>query len=264
MPEQSHQTQVRDEFTRQADAMVASAVFTDEEILARIRDAAGLTPQTRVLDLACGPGIVTTALAPYAGNVVALDLTPTMVSRAQQRSREAGLSNVHCGLGLAEALPFPDETFDVIVNRSALHHFPHPEAALEEMARVLRPSGRLVISDVVSSDIDDESALHNALETLRDPSHVRMLPRNELLGFLQELGLHVVSWLTWVNQRGFDEWLRITNAPERIGPLRAVMTALAKSGQHAGINLHLDGEDVVFEHHTLLLTLEKQAGSVSV
>ncbi len=255
--QQSHQTQIRDEFTRQADTMVASAVFTDEDILARIRDAAALTPQARVLDLSCGPGIVTAALAPYAGAVTALDLTPAMVARAQQRSREAGLSNVYCALGLAEALPFANETFDVIVNRSALHHFPHPDAALSEMARVLRPSGRLVISDVVSSEVAEESTLHNALEVLRDPSHVRMLPRGELIGILQELGLHVVSWLAWTNQRGFDEWLRITNAPERIAPLRAVMTALAKSEQHAGINLHLDGDDVVFEHHTLLLTMEK-------
>ncbi len=264
MSEQSHQAQVRDEFTRQADAMAASAVFTDEEILARIRDAAGLTLQTRVLDLACGPGIVATALAPYAGDVMALDLTPTMVARAQKRSRAAGLANVHCGLGLAEALPFPDEVFDVIVNRSALHHFPRPGAALAEMARVLRPDGRLVISDVVSSEVDDESTLHNALETLRDPSHARMLPKNELVGSLKGLGLHEVSSLTWTNQRGFDEWLRITNAPERIEPLRAVMTALAKAGQHAGINLHLDGHDIVFEHHTLLLTLEKQVRGVSV
>jgi len=259
--QQSHQAQIRDEFTRQADTMTASAVFTDQEILTRIRDAAGLTPQSRVLDLACGPGIVTAALSPYAGAVTALDLTPAMVSRARQRCRDDGLANVHCALGLAEGLPFADDAFDVIVNRSALHHFPHPEAALVEMARVLRPAGRLVISDVVSSDVAEESTLHNALEVLRDPSHVRMLPRGELTSILQDLGLRQVSSLAWTNHRGFDEWLRITNAPERIAPLRAVMTALARSHQHAGINLHLDGDDVVFEHHTVLLTLEKQPWS---
>ena len=256
--QQTHRAQIRDEFTRQADAMTASAVFTDQEILDRIRVAAGLTPQSRVLDLACGPGIVTAALAPYAGAVTALDLTPAMVARARQRSQTDGLDNVHCALGLAEGLPFADRAFDVIVNRSALHHFPHPEAALTEMARVLRPAGRMVISDVVSSDVAEESTLHNALEILRDPSHVRMLPRGELNGILRQLGLREVASLAWTNRRGFDEWLRITNAPERIAPLRAVMTALARSNQHAGINLHLDGDDVVFEHHTVLLTLEKQ------
>ena len=258
----SHQSSIRHEFTRQADTMSAAAVFTDQDILARIRDAAGLTPASRVLDLACGPGIVTAALAPYAGAVTALDLTPAMVARARQRSLDDGLDNVHCALGLAEGLPFADDSFDVIVNRSALHHFPHPEAALAEMARVLRPAGRLVISDVVSSDAAEESALHNALEVLRDPSHVRMLPRSELTGILQGHGLREVASLAWTNHRGFDEWLRITNAPERIAPLRAVMTALARSNQHAGINLHLDGDDVVFEHHTVLLTLEKQPEGV--
>jgi 2-polyprenyl-3-methyl-5-hydroxy-6-metoxy-1,4-benzoquinol methylase len=54
----THHVQIRDEFTRQADTMGAAAVFTDAEILDRIRAAAGLTPQARVLDVACGPGIV--------------------------------------------------------------------------------------------------------------------------------------------------------------------------------------------------------------
>ena len=66
---QSHRARIRDEFTRQAETMTTSTVFTDQEILARIRDAAGLTSQARVLDLACGPGMVTAALAPYAGAV---------------------------------------------------------------------------------------------------------------------------------------------------------------------------------------------------
>ncbi|PON15628.1 hypothetical protein C2W62_22795 [Candidatus Entotheonella serta] len=59
----AHQHRIRDEFTRQADTMATAAVFTDQEILDRIRQAAGLTPQSQVLDLACGSGIVAEALA---------------------------------------------------------------------------------------------------------------------------------------------------------------------------------------------------------
>ena len=81
----AHQHRIQEEFTRQADTMAAAAVFTDQEILDRIRQAAALTPRSRVLDLACGPGIVAEALARDAGDVVALDLTPTMVARAQRR-----------------------------------------------------------------------------------------------------------------------------------------------------------------------------------
>lgn len=252
-----HQAQIRDEFTRQADTMVAAAVFTDTDILDRIRVAAGLTPHMRVLDVACGPGIVAAALAPDAGNVVAMDLTPTMVRRARAYCMAAGHTQVHGALGMAEALPFADATFDVVVNRSALHHFPNPAVTLAEMARVTRVSGRLVLVDVVSSEDAEAATLHNALEVLRDPSHVRMLPKSELLAILQNLGLIVQASLTWTNRREFDEWLRITNAPERIAPLHAVMHTLAKTGIQAGVNLHLEGETIVFEHQSLLITAVK-------
>jgi ubiquinone/menaquinone biosynthesis C-methylase UbiE len=252
-----HQRRVRNEFSRQADTMAAAAIFTDERILTHIREAAGLTRHTRVLDLACGPGIVSEALAYDTGEVIACDITPTMLIRARHRCAEAGLTNVHCTLGLAEALPFADQTFDVVVNRSALHHFPHPAAALAEMARVIRTSGRLVIVDVVSSEEPEESGLHNALEVLRDPSHTRMLPKSEILAHLREAGLEARTTMAWTNTREFDEWLRITNAPERMAPLHTVMTALAKAGIHAGINLHLNGDTIVFEHKSQLIVAEK-------
>ena len=139
----SHLTRVRDDFSRQAETMAAATVFTDEQILTRIREAAALTQQMRVLDLACGPGIVSEALAYDAGEVIAYDITPTMLTRTRQRCTEAGLTNVHCSLGQAEALPFDDATFDAVVNRSALHHFPHPASVIAEMARVTRAGGAL-------------------------------------------------------------------------------------------------------------------------
>jgi hypothetical protein len=63
--------------------------------------------------------------------------------------------------------------------------------------------------------------------------------------------------MTWTNEREFTEWLRITNAPEREAALRPVMSALAKAGVQAGINLRHEGDSVWFDHHTLLLTAVK-------
>src|SRR4029079_3322625 len=126
------------------------------------------------LDVACGPGIVVEALARDAGGVVGCDLTPEMLEKARQRCAAAKLTNVRFVPGRAEALPFEDAEFDVVVSRSALHHFLDPAATLREMARVLRPGGRMVTVDVMASEDPAEAALHNALEILRDPSHVRM------------------------------------------------------------------------------------------
>lgn len=237
----AHQHRIWDEFTRQADTMATAAVFTDQE----------------VLDLACGPGIVAEALAHDAGRVVAMDLTPAMVARARRRCAEAGLSNVYCPLSQGETLPFADASFDAVVNRSAVHHFPDPAPILVEVARVLRPAGRLVVSDVVSSEDAQESALHNALEVLRDLSHVRMLPESELRAQLERAGLAVQASLTWTNHRGFSEWIRISNASERVAALQPIMSALAKAGVHAGVNLRNESEEIRFDHRTLLLSAVK-------
>ena len=254
---EEHHTRIREEFSRQADAMAASAVFTDAESLDRLLKATGVTSALRVLDLACGPGIVSDALAHHAAEVVAFDLTPTMLHRATQRCAAAGHTNVRYTLGQAEALPFPDSSFDVAVARSALHHFPAPDRVITEMARVVRPGGRMVLSDVVSAEDPEASTLHNALETLRDPSHVRMLPQSVLCAMLDAAQLEVTATVRWTNTRGFDEWLRITNAPERIEPLRTVMRTFAQAGIEAGVRLRLDGDHVVFDHTSLLITAHK-------
>lgn len=253
-----HEAVVREEFARQADSMANAPLFNDETVLARIREAAKLAPSSRVLDVACGPGIVVEVLARGAGEVVACDITPEMLEKTERRCRAAGLTNVRCVLGRAEDLPFDDGSFDAVVTRSALHHFPDPTAALREMSRVIRNDGRIVIVDVMASENAGDAALHNALETLRDPSHVRMLSKSELQRNLSDAGLIAESSTGWTNHREFGEWVKIINAPERVGPLKTVMTELAGHGAKAGINLRLQGAKILFEHTPMLVVAVKR------
>ena len=254
---QNHETVIRNEFSRQADAMEKAVLFNDESVLARICDAAQLTNSSRVLDVACGPGIVIEAAARAAGAVVGCDITAEMLEKTRKRCASAGLTNVHCVHGHAEALPFDNASFDVVVSRSAVHHFIDPAAAVREMARVVRRGGRIITVDVASAESPEDAALHNALEMMRDPSHVRMLPTSELHHVLARSGLTVGSCVEWTNNREFEEWLKITNAPERAEQLKVVMSALARSGAMAGINLHLVGEKIMFEHRAALTVAVK-------
>ena len=252
-----HEERVRAEFSRQAGQMAQAAIFNDATVLARIRDAARLTPDSRVLDVACGPGIVVEALARAAGEVVGCDITPAMLDKARERCAKAGVTNVRFTPGRAEALPFVDASFDVVVSRSAVHHFPDPPAAFREMGRVVKSGGRVITVDVQSSESADEAALHNALEILRDPSHVRMLPKSELDRALTGAGLEIEEAIRWTNHREFAEWMKIASAPERIGPLKVVMTALARAGASAGIGLRFEGEELRFEHSAALTVAVK-------
>ena len=93
----------------------------------------------------------------------------------------------------------------VSLQRLAVHHFANPHRALNEIFRVLRPGGTAVIVDVVSSEVAAESNLQNAIERLRDPSHVRMLPPSELDACIERSGFHRLHNSTWDMTRELEE-----------------------------------------------------------
>jgi ubiquinone/menaquinone biosynthesis C-methylase UbiE len=180
-----------------------------------------------------------------------------MLAKARQRCAAAGLTNVSFREGSATDLPFPDASFDAVVTRLSIHHFQAPHRPLAEMARVLKPGGALVVADVVSSEAPEESALHNAIEILRDPSHVRMLPASELAALIEDAGLSIERRTTWDETREFEEWVRIVDDPERVAPVRVVVRTLAGLGQHAGTGLSLADGKIVFFHRWVLIVARK-------
>lgn len=252
-----HESRVRDEFTRQAETFSASAAITDAALTERFVVALGEAAQGSVLDVACGPGILSAAVAKSARDVVAFDLTPRMLTKARQRCAAAGLDNVSFREGNAAELPFADATFDAAVTRLSVHHFDRPERVMSEIFRVVRPGGRFVVADVISSEVAQESELQNAIEILRDPSHVRMLPGSELTSLVEEAGFAIESQTTWQKPREFEEWMGIVNDASRVPPLRAVVRALACAGVSAGIGLSLDGDQIRFFHRWNLIAARK-------
>jgi len=253
----NHETRVKDEFTRQAETFSVSSAITDAALTQRFVDALGGAARGSVLDVACGPGILSAAIARGAREVVALDLTPEMLKKARQRCNEARLANVSFREGNAAELPFADAAFDAVVTRLSVHHFDRPGHVMSEIFRVLRPGGRLVIADVISSEERAESELQNAIEILRDPSHVRMLPGSELSALVNGAGFAIESQATWDKPREFEEWMGIVNDASRVPPLRTVVRALARAGVSAGMGLSLDGEEIRFFHRWNLIGASK-------
>lgn len=117
----------------------------------RLAGAAGVVPGATVLDVASGPGSTALLLAGELGaTVIGVDLGAQAVERANQKAVEAGLAGqVHFEVGDAERLPLPAASVDVVLSECALCTFPDKEAAAAQMARVLRPGGRVGITDVV-------------------------------------------------------------------------------------------------------------------
>ncbi len=252
-----HLKRVTDEFARQAQTFDQFAEKTDDQVAARFGAALGAAGTGRLLDVACGPGVVTAAIAARAASVTAFDATEAMLEKARARCAKAGLRNVAFRSGDAERLPFADGEFDGVVTRLALHHFADPQRALDEMFRVLRGGGTAVIVDVVSSEDADERELQNAIERLRDPSHVRMLPASELDACMARAGFRELEATTWDKDRGLEEWLDIVNDPARAEPVRTVVRALAEAGRSAGMGLAVKDGRVVFFHRWRLVRARK-------
>jgi ubiquinone/menaquinone biosynthesis C-methylase UbiE len=255
-----HIKRVTDEFGRQAQTFDLWAEKTDDQVADRFRTALAKAGQGNVLDVACGPGVVTAAIAPGAASVMAFDATEQMLEKARARCAKAGLRNVEFRRGDAESLPFEEAQFDGVVTRLAVHHFANPQRAFDEMFRVIRPHGTVVIVDVVSSEDADESNLQNAIERLRDPSHVRMLPASELDTCIADSGFSDLQHATWDKSREFEEWMGIVNDPDRAEPIRTVVRALAEAGRTAGMGLSVKNGQIVFFHRWRLLKATKPLG----
>ncbi len=118
----------------------------------------------RVVDVGSGAGIDSLIAARMVGSdgyVIGVDMTPAMVEKARASAATAGLDNVEFFHGFAEKLPVPDDWADVVISNGVLNLFPDKSAGLQEMARVLKPGGRLQIGDILVEKAVPEGAKKN-------------------------------------------------------------------------------------------------------
>src|SRR6201999_3288318 len=162
---------VREEFAHQADSFARSPTMSLAETLDAVVELVPADGSARWAEFACGPGLIARAMAPRVGSVLGLDLTPAMIDKARAEAAAAGVENVSFELGDATALDVPDDSFDGAITRFSLHHIPAPIRVLEEMRRVVKPGGLVVVADHVTDDEGAAAAWHEEIERLRDPSH---------------------------------------------------------------------------------------------
>lgn len=239
---------IREAFTKQADSYANSAVIAAEQ--ARIGFMVFVEPRNtdRVLDVATGPGFLALIFAEKTAEVIGVDLTPAMLERAEVGRIRKKMNNVRFQEGDAEALPFPDSSFDIVTCGSAFHHFPDIHRVLNEMNRVAKNSGKIAILDIVTSENPEKARLHNQLERWRDRSHTRNLSLSELKLLLERAGLQNIRTAKYGTPRELNEWFEISKSPPDVR--ERVRKAFIRSipGDCTGLNVHLEGEHVSFTH----------------
>jgi len=142
------------------------------------------SPGDRLLDVGCGSGAAVRAAAATVDRAVGVDLSQGMIDRARELA--GATPNVEFLVADAEALPFEDAAFTMLLCTTSFHHYPNPGGAVAEMARVLTPGGRIVIADMVS----DRLIMRVFDQVLRrtQPSHVGCQRSSELERLLTGAG----------------------------------------------------------------------------
>ena len=161
-----------------------------------------LTPSIVIADLGAGEGLISQLLAQRARQVWCIDNSPRMVEVGTELARKNGLANLAYKLGDIEDVPLPDKSVDVAILSQALHHAQHPQTAVNEAARILRPGGQLLVLDLNEHGFENARVLYADLWL--------GFKESVLHGFLKKAGLHqvkVTAVAKETNEPGFETLL---------------------------------------------------------
>ena len=145
----------------------------------RLREALAPAPGERVLEVGVGTGYYSLDLAGWiagdGGELELFDLQQEFLDHTMGRAAERGLTNLTATRGDATALPHPDGSFDAVVLTAVLGEIPDGDAALREIARVLKPDGRLIVGELFG---DPHFTTPGSLERRASAAGLRLIERN--------------------------------------------------------------------------------------
>jgi len=210
----NHLDHIRERFTRSAQAFTEFVLSGRAEEAERLAGLAteGLANARTAVDIACGPGTFAMAFAARLGYIIGVDFTPAMLAEGRQAANRAGITNLRFVLADANALPFRDESVDIVSCCYALHHLVAPAHVIGEMVRITNRGGRIAVADLIVPDGADPD-LHNRIERIRDPSHATSLRKSELCDLLSSAGLRIRAVEQHQRWRDFDHWMQVAAQP---------------------------------------------------
>jgi ubiquinone/menaquinone biosynthesis C-methylase UbiE len=238
-----NQTLSQQQFGRHAAEYLTSTPHALGKSLERLVALTAPQKTWRALDIATGGGHVAYTFAPHVARVWATDITQQMLDMVKAEAAKRGLGNLRTTYAKAEALPFEDETFDLVTCRIAPHHFDSIPEFLAETHRVLKAGGTLAIVDnvVPAGPVGDYV---NAFERFRDPSHLRAWTVDEWRDAIKKAGFIVGHEEQLFKKMEFKSWAQRFD-PIMKALLRAMLTQTAPE-----VNTLLepkgDGDDLTF------------------
>ncbi|RLZ07914.1 class I SAM-dependent methyltransferase [Acinetobacter sp. 2JN-4] len=168
----------------------------------------------KILDLGCGGGHVSYHIAPYVEEIIAYDLTPSMVELVTTQAKVRGFENIFGQQGAAESLPFSTQRFDCVITRYSAHHWQNVAQAMNEIHRVLEKNGKVIIVDILGNSHPVIDTFFQTIEKIRDPSHVRNYSLQEWMDFAEFSGFRVDVIEKQTLDLEFQSWVERMNTPK--------------------------------------------------
>lgn len=198
---------IDEQFGNTAHDYLISRVHAEGAELQRLRKLTRELNVHKALDLGCGAGHSSFTMAQGGAQVTAYDLSAQMLDQVQSETERRKLSEVTTRQGCAEQLPFADDSFDLVATRFSAHHWNDVPMAMREVHRVLKPTGTLVVIDVVASENALFDTVLQTVEILRDVSHIRDYRMSEWVTMLQTAGFNVPESDSWPLTMEFANWI---------------------------------------------------------
>jgi ubiquinone/menaquinone biosynthesis C-methylase UbiE len=220
----SHDEQVNQQFGQVAAAYLTSKAHAQGVDLEMLSTLTRGRNDAAVLDLGCGAGHASFAVAANVANVVSYDLSVEMLAVVTAEAAQRGLTNLITRQGVVEDLPFPSASFDFVLTRFSAHHWSNLPKALAEMRRVLKPGGSVVVIDVIAPDSPLVDTHLQCIELLRDVSHVRNYAFIEWQRQLEKAGLRIEASDQWKLPLDFEAWVtRMRTPSDRVAVIRGLL-----------------------------------------
>jgi ubiquinone/menaquinone biosynthesis C-methylase UbiE len=251
----------QEQFGRLAQNYTNSTTHTTRNALVDLREFVEGRHYGVGVDIGAGPGFTAFTVAPFCDSVIATDVTPQMLEEVRKQRIERGAPQTQMALVAAEALPFKDNSIDLIVSRTASHHFVDLPAWLREVERVLAPGGLLVNGDTCAPEDLDAAAWMHDMELKRDASHGRNLAPSQWRTAVEHVGLRVTDVSMSYVLLQYPDWTeRAGVGVEESAEIRAEMLSASPEAQKAfDFQENADGT-VDFHWDVVVLSAVKPGG----
>ncbi|MBT8489637.1 MAG: class I SAM-dependent methyltransferase [Deltaproteobacteria bacterium] len=198
---------IRDQFNKQAEDFSRWSVTQNKEYHQAYFTFLGMTPDDSLLDVACGSGEFTLFAASRIRRAVGIDISDRMIDLAQKSASQNRLTNVNFLSHDVSDIPCDDDSFSIVVCKSAFHHIHNYDEILTEMIRCCKDSGRISIQDIVAYENDHVNVFFEQIEKRIDISHHVTLSKDFIQNLYKRHNMTITSTFEVNVDLNFKEYL---------------------------------------------------------